>query len=100
MRGRIVIGEGERDEAPMLYIAKRLAAAQSAEVDGEEFPEVDIAVDPWRAQTSAARRQQRHRCARGGRTRRTLKRAGHLHGQDVVGLRRGVVDMMRLSKTT
>ena len=36
--GRIVIGEGERDEAPMLYIGE--------EVGKGVGPEVDIAVDP------------------------------------------------------
>jgi fructose-1,6-bisphosphatase II len=36
--GRIVIGEGERDEAPMLFIGERVGRG-----DG---PEVDIAVDP------------------------------------------------------
>jgi fructose-1,6-bisphosphatase II len=43
MRGTIVIGEGERDEAPMLYIGEKVGAKQ---VSGMEFPEVDIAVDP------------------------------------------------------
>jgi fructose-1,6-bisphosphatase II len=43
MRGTIVIGEGERDEAPMLYIGERVGAAAH---DGAMFPEVDIAVDP------------------------------------------------------
>ena len=42
--GRIVIGEGERDRAPMLYIGERVGAASS---NGEaRFPEVDIAVYP------------------------------------------------------
>lgn len=39
-RGTIVIGEGERDQAPMLYIGEHVGASD------EEFPEVDIAVDP------------------------------------------------------
>jgi fructose-1,6-bisphosphatase class II len=43
MRGTIVIGEGERDEAPMLYIGEKVGAPQG---DGNLFPEVDIAVDP------------------------------------------------------
>ena len=38
MRGRIVIGEGERDEAPMLYIGETLGTGVG--------PEIDIAVDP------------------------------------------------------
>ena len=43
MRGNIVIGEGERDEAPMLYIGERVGASFP---DGREVPEIDIAVDP------------------------------------------------------
>jgi fructose-1,6-bisphosphatase class II len=40
MRGTVVIGEGERDEAPMLYIGERVGTWR------DEDPEVDIAVDP------------------------------------------------------
>src|SRR2546425_7961215 len=47
MRGRVVIGEGERDEAPMLYIGEEVGGGFGV---GEEIaascPEVDIAVDP------------------------------------------------------
>jgi fructose-1,6-bisphosphatase class II len=43
MRGTIVIGEGERDEAPMLYIGEQVGATFP---DGMEVPGVDIAVDP------------------------------------------------------
>jgi fructose-1,6-bisphosphatase class II len=43
MRGTIVIGEGERDEAPMLYIGEKVGAIFP---DSREVPEVDIAVDP------------------------------------------------------
>jgi len=35
--GRVVIGEGERDEAPMLYIGEKV---------GKGGPKVDIALDP------------------------------------------------------
>ena len=38
MSGVVVIGEGEKDEAPMLYNGEKLGA--------EQAPEVDIAVDP------------------------------------------------------
>ncbi|GGK25928.1 fructose-1,6-bisphosphatase [Caldalkalibacillus thermarum] len=38
MRGTVVIGEGEMDEAPMLYIGEKLGTGQG--------PEVDVAVDP------------------------------------------------------
>jgi len=40
MRGTVVIGEGERDEAPMLYIGEQVGAWREGD------PEVDIAVDP------------------------------------------------------
>lgn len=43
MRGTIVIGEGERDKAPMLYIGEQVGAGWH---DGAKFPQVDIAVDP------------------------------------------------------
>lgn len=43
MAGTIVIGEGERDEAPMLYIGEPVGAPAPK---GVEFPRVDIAVDP------------------------------------------------------
>jgi fructose-1,6-bisphosphatase II len=43
--GTIVIGEGERDEAPMLYIGEKVGtAAHAASAAG--LPKVDIAVDP------------------------------------------------------
>jgi fructose-1,6-bisphosphatase II len=41
--GNIVIGEGERDKAPMLYIGERVGAPEQP---GVEFPGLDIAVDP------------------------------------------------------
>jgi fructose-1,6-bisphosphatase II len=43
MRGTIVIGEGERDEAPMLYIGEQVGGTFP---DGSAVPHVDIAVDP------------------------------------------------------
>ena len=47
MKGRIVIGEGEMDEAPMLYIDEKVGTMQ-----GEEF---DIAVDPLEGTNFAAK---------------------------------------------
>src|SRR6202023_800062 len=44
MDGTIVIGEGERDEAPMLYIGEKVGLANRA--PNANFPAVDIAVDP------------------------------------------------------
>jgi fructose-1,6-bisphosphatase class II len=46
--GTIVIGEGERDEAPMLYIGEKvgLANAKQGRSERRGMPAVDIAVDP------------------------------------------------------
>jgi fructose-1,6-bisphosphatase II / sedoheptulose-1,7-bisphosphatase len=50
MRGRIVIGEGERDEAPMLYIGEELGICTREDAhdycNPDELVEIDIAVDP------------------------------------------------------
>ncbi len=46
MSGTIVIGEGERDEAPMLYIGERVGRPGSAGEGESSLPEIDIAVDP------------------------------------------------------
>lgn len=47
--GVVVIGEGEMDEAPMLYIGERIGKAQ------EGCPKVDIAVDPLDGTTAVAK---------------------------------------------
>ena len=47
--GTIVIGEGERDEAPMLFIGEKVGMVHAKDVHGPRpvrFAEVDIAVDP------------------------------------------------------
>ena len=44
--GTIVIGEGERDEAPMLFIGEKVGLAHKPEGKGLALPKVDIAVDP------------------------------------------------------
>ena len=50
MRGRIVIGEGERDDAPMLYIGEEVGICTredaKAYCNPDELVEIDIAVDP------------------------------------------------------
>jgi len=49
IRGRVVIGEGERDEAPMLYIGEEVG-------DGSpNAPEIDIALDPLEGTTITAK---------------------------------------------
>ena len=46
MKGQIVIGEGELDNAPMLYIGEKLGTNNG--------PELDIAVDPLEGTNFAA----------------------------------------------
>ncbi len=50
MRGRIVIGEGERDDAPMLYIGEEVGICTREDAKAfcnpDELVEIDIAVDP------------------------------------------------------
>jgi fructose-1,6-bisphosphatase II / sedoheptulose-1,7-bisphosphatase len=47
INGTVVIGEGERDEAPMLYIGEKVGTG--------EGPEVDIALDPLEGTTICAK---------------------------------------------
>src|SRR4026207_642634 len=47
--GTIVIGEGERDEAPVLYLGEKVGLVNAKDLTGPKpvrFDEVDIAVDP------------------------------------------------------
>jgi fructose-1,6-bisphosphatase II / sedoheptulose-1,7-bisphosphatase len=47
IRGRVVIGEGERDAAPMLFVGEEVGAGKG--------PELDIALDPLEGTTLAAK---------------------------------------------
>src|SRR5881275_331399 len=47
IEGTVVIGEGERDEAPMLFIGEKVGAGRG--------PRVDIAVDPLEGTTLCAK---------------------------------------------
>lgn len=47
IKGTVVIGEGERDEAPMLYIGEKVGSG--------EGPELDIALDPLEGTTITAK---------------------------------------------
>ena len=49
MDGTVVIGEGERDEAPMLFIGEKVGCAQGT------GPEIDIALDPLEGTTITAK---------------------------------------------
>ena len=46
--GTVVIGEGERDEAPMLYIGEKVGRR------GSDSPAIDIALDPLEGTTICA----------------------------------------------
>ena len=46
INGTVVIGEGERDEAPMLYIGEKVGTGQG--------PKIDIALDPLEGTTICA----------------------------------------------
>ena len=72
--GTVVIGEGERDEAPMLFIGEKV---------GQGGLPVDIALDPLEGTTLTAKAHGQ--CAGGdgdGRTGHHAACARHLHGQD------------------
>jgi len=47
MDGKVVIGEGERDEAPMLYIGEKVGTGKG--------PKIDIALDPLEGTTLTAK---------------------------------------------
>ncbi len=48
INGTVVIGEGERDEAPMLYIGEKVG------IEADDVPAVDIALDPLEGTTICA----------------------------------------------
>lgn len=70
IEGTVVIGEGERDEAPMLYIGEKVGTGKG--------PKVDIALDPLEGTTI---------CATGGYNATTVvamaEAGGFLHAPDV-----------------
>jgi fructose-1,6-bisphosphatase II / sedoheptulose-1,7-bisphosphatase len=68
--GRIVIGEGERDEAPMLFIGEKVGSG--------EGPAVDIAVDPLEGTTLCAKNQPDSICVLA-----MAERGGLLNAPDV-----------------
>lgn len=72
IHGRVVIGEGERDAAPMLYIGEELGAGKKG------APQIDIAVDPL---------EGTNLCASGANNAITVmamaERGGLLHAPDI-----------------
>lgn len=88
INGRIVIGEGERDEAPMLFIGEQVGRG-----DGME---VDVAVDPLEGTTLCAKNQHDSLCVLA-----MAERGGLLYAPDVYmdkiavgpGYPEGIVDL-------
>jgi fructose-1,6-bisphosphatase class II len=72
--GRVVIGEGERDQAPMLFVGEEVGAL----VGRDDVPQVDIAVDPL---------EGTNLCATGAPDAMTVlaaaERGGLLHAPDI-----------------
>jgi fructose-1,6-bisphosphatase II / sedoheptulose-1,7-bisphosphatase len=92
MQGRIVIGEGERDEAPMLYIGEEVGSGQGLEID--------IALDPLEGTTLTAKAMPNALAVLA-----LAPRGGLLHAPDVYmdkiavgpGLPEGVISLDRSS---
>jgi fructose-1,6-bisphosphatase II / sedoheptulose-1,7-bisphosphatase len=90
MKGRIVIGEGERDEAPMLYIGEEVGT-------GKGLP-IDIALDPLEGTTLTAKAMPNALAVLA-----FAPRGGLLHAPDVYmdkiavgpGLPKGIVSLDR-----
>jgi fructose-1,6-bisphosphatase II / sedoheptulose-1,7-bisphosphatase len=90
MKGRIVIGEGERDEAPMLYIGEEVGTGKGLEID--------IALDPLEGTTLTAKAMP-NACA----VLAFAPRGGLLHAPDTYmdkiacgpGLPKGVISLER-----
>ncbi|MEL6279964.1 MAG: class II fructose-bisphosphatase [Pseudomonadota bacterium] len=93
IKGVVVIGEGERDEAPMLYIGEEVG--QGWKGDGAA-PEVDIALDPLEGTTLTAKGMPNALAVIAMGPRNSM-----LHAPDVYmdklaigpGVERGVVDL-------
>ena len=86
--GRIVIGEGERDEAPMLFIGE--------DVGGGDGPAVDIAVDPLEGTTLCAKNQPDSICVLAMAERGGLLNAPDVYMQKIAigsGYPAGTVDL-------
>jgi fructose-1,6-bisphosphatase II / sedoheptulose-1,7-bisphosphatase len=88
IKGTVVIGEGERDEAPMLYIGE--------EVGSGTGPEVDIALDPLEGTTLTAKDMPNALCVIAMAPRGSLLHAPDVYMEKLAigpGYRKGVVTM-------
>ena len=88
IKGRIVIGEGERDEAPMLYIGEEVGTGNG--------PEIDIALDPLEGTTIAAKAMQNSLAVVALAEKGNLFNAPDVYMEMIAvgpGLTKGVVDL-------
>src|ERR1700680_1577865 len=86
--GTVVIGEGERDEAPMLFIGEK--------VGNKHGPQVDIAVDPLEGTTLCAKNMQGAIAGRAMAEGGTLLNAPDVYMEKIAigpGYSKGVVDL-------
>ena len=93
MDGTIVIGEGERDKAPMLFIGEKVGLASHDR--HHQHPPVDIAVDLLEGTNLCATGEPNAITVLGGeRAWRLAARPGSVHEKIIVGpLCRGAVDL-------
>jgi fructose-1,6-bisphosphatase II / sedoheptulose-1,7-bisphosphatase len=87
--GEVVIGEGERDEAPMLYIGEKV---------GRGGPKVDIALDPLEGTTIAAKAMQNSLAVIAIGDAGTMLRAPDVYMDKIAiggGYEKGLVDLDR-----
>lgn len=88
--GEIVIGEGERDEAPMLYIGEKVGTGKG--------PRIDIALDPLEGTTLAAKAQPNALTVMAWAPKGTLLNAPDTYMDKIAcgpGLPAGVIDLDR-----
>lgn len=88
IRGTVVIGEGERDEAPMLYIGESVGTGRG--------PEVDIALDPLEGTTLTAKAMPNALCVIAVAERGSLLHAPDIYMDKIAiggGYPQGLVDL-------
>jgi fructose-1,6-bisphosphatase II / sedoheptulose-1,7-bisphosphatase len=86
--GRVVIGEGERDEAPMLYIGEKVGRGAG--------PEIDIALDPLEGTTLTAKAMANALAVMAWAPRGTMLHAPDTYMDKIAvgpGFPKGVVDL-------
>ena len=91
MRGVVVIGEGEKDEAPMLY--------NGEEVGNGEGPEVDVAVDPLEGTRLTALGQPNAICVIAVAERGTMLFPGAAVYMEKIAVGPGAIDAIDITKS-